>query len=221
MRRRVLWQAGIVAVLISGAWLDSTAKLGLIGAGAAEAKEYYTKKRVNGRWITGRFQKRGASGHSASEARMADTRSGPKTGYRAAETLATGRVPATLTAPPPLEAAPALRPGPGQPSSLALPAASPPREPPAAAAPLVPAREGERLDSLRQALQARANTLTTAGVPPEQASRQAPEPHSVSLDFQTGIKTTLFSDGSMVREPFDVAALKTLAAVPAAAKGVK
>jgi hypothetical protein len=40
----------------------------------------------------------------------------------------------------------------------------------------------------------------------------------VSLDFRSGIKTTLFSDGTIVTEPFDTAALKGLAAAPNQAK---
>jgi hypothetical protein len=69
---------------------------------------------------------------------------------------------------------------------------------------------------LREALQARANTLTaTTGsiVPPR------PEAQSVSLDFDTGMKTTVFKDGSTVREPFDVAAMRGLASPPPAAPG--
>jgi hypothetical protein len=74
------------------------------------------------------------------------------------------------------------------------------------------ASDGERLDKLRQALQARVNALTTGSVAPPETPRPGPEPHSVSLDFLSGVKTTLFSDGTMVREPFDVPALKSLAA---------
>jgi hypothetical protein len=51
--------------------------------------------------------------------------------------------------------------------------------------------------------------------PRPQGPRPAPEPQSVSLDFKSGMKTTLFSDGSTVTEPFDTAALKGLAAAPA------
>jgi hypothetical protein len=40
----------------------------------------------------------------------------------------------------------------------------------------------------------------------------------VSLDFKSGLKTTLFSDGTTVREPFDVAAMKALAASPPEAR---
>ena len=74
----------------------------------------------------------------------------------------------------------------------------------------MPAPEAEHLGKLRQALQARATALTTDSV----VARAAPEPQSVSLDFRSGIKTTLFSDGTIVTEPFDTAALKGLAAAP-------
>jgi len=34
----------------------------------------------------------------------------------------------------------------------------------------------------------------------------------VSFDFQSGVKTTVFTDGTKVEEPFDPAAMKRLAA---------
>jgi hypothetical protein len=78
----------------------------------------------------------------------------------------------------------------------------------------VPLPENERLSKLREALQARANSLTTGTLSPAQAPNAVPEPHSVSLDFRTGTKTTIFSDGTSIQEPFDVGALKGLAAPP-------
>jgi hypothetical protein len=83
---------------------------------------------------------------------------------------------------------------------------------PAGNGPLVPAPEQARLNELRQALQARASALTYENAT-GQGLRPAPEAQAVSLDFKSGIKTTLFSDGTTVREPFDVVALKGLAAV--------
>ncbi len=111
-------------------------------------------------------------------------------------------MPASRTATVPVRAAPAGA------STAPISATAPVAAGAAAAA----GSEGERLDKLRQALQARVNALTTGSVAPPEAPRPGPEPHSVSLDFQSGIKTTLFSDGTMVREPFDVPALKSLAA---------
>jgi hypothetical protein len=186
MRRNILLQVGLVAALAAGLRVDAADGLRLTGAGAADAKEYYTKKRVNGRWINGRFPKRSAARTSRPEE---DTGGAP-------------RVPASRTATVPARAAPAGA------STSPISATAPVAAGAAAAA----GSDGERLDKLRQALQARVNALTTGSVAPPEAPRPGPEPHSVSLDFQSGIKTTLFSDGTMVREPFDVPALKSLAA---------
>jgi hypothetical protein len=75
---------------------------------------------------------------------------------------------------------------------------------------LVPLSDDERLIKLREALRARANALTTGSIAPAPAVR-TPEPQSVSLDFRSGTKTTIFADGTLVTEPFDVGSLKGLA----------
>jgi hypothetical protein len=191
MRRNILLQVGLVAAIATGLRVDATDGLLLTGAGPADAKDYYTKKRVNGRWINGRFSKRSAARTSRPEQ---DTGGAP-------------RVPASRTATVPAHATPAG--ASAWPTSVTAPVAAG-----AAAAAAAAASDGERLDKLRQALQARVNALTTGSVAPPETPRPGPEPHSVSLDFLSGIKTTLFSDGTMVREPFDVPALKSLAAPP-------
>jgi hypothetical protein len=48
----------------------------------------------------------------------------------------------------------------------------------------------------------------------------SPEPQSVSFNFKSGIKTTLFSNGAVVTEPFDIPSLKGLAAAPPLEGGV-
>jgi hypothetical protein len=187
MRRHVLLKVGLVAALAAGLRVDSADGLRLTGAGPADAKDFYTKKRVNGRWISGRFPKRSAA----------------RAGTPDHDTTAS-RVPGSNRATVTARVATA-----GAPTSPMAAAA-----PVAAGAAAASSSEVERLDKLRQALQARVNALTTGSVVPHGSPRPAPEPHSVSLDFQSGIKTTLFSDGMIVREPFDVPALKSLAATP-------
>ena len=50
MRRKMFWRAGIVAAVTFGGCLGmSVGELGLLGVSPAEAKAYYTRKRVNGR----------------------------------------------------------------------------------------------------------------------------------------------------------------------------
>lgn len=225
MRRKVLWRALIAATLVSGGGFGGTAGIGLAGIGPATAKEFYTRKRVNGRWITGRFPKRGAG---ARDQEAGDARPSPRAGAGStASTSPAGRagalqvhgggIPGPGSAPPGMPRM-LVQPSAPMPARPGLPSASS-QGPVSAEAPLGPAPDGERLGKLRQALQARASTLTGGSGDSEPGVRPVPEPQSVSLDFQSGIKTTVFSDGSMVREPFDVATLKSLASPPAETKG--
>ena len=56
MRAKICIHAAFVAALLGTGPSDPFAAL--FGIGPAQAKDYYTRKRVNGRWITGRFPKR-------------------------------------------------------------------------------------------------------------------------------------------------------------------
>jgi hypothetical protein len=56
MRAKICIHAAFVAALLGTGPSDPLAAL--FGIGPAQAKDYYTRKRVNGRWITGRFPKR-------------------------------------------------------------------------------------------------------------------------------------------------------------------
>jgi hypothetical protein len=209
MRRKMFWRAGIVAAVTFGGCLGmSVGELGLLGVSPAEAKAYYTRKRVNGRWITGRFAKRGGG------------LPGVATEQSEAPGIKVSAVRPTLTSPAPVAstsrpepAAPAKRLDPQSPTA---PLAQAPLISPAANARVVSDPEADRLGKLRQALQARASALTAGRF--VEVARPAPEPQSVSLDFKSGMKTTLFSDGTSVTEPFDTTALKGLAAAPGEAK---
>jgi hypothetical protein len=110
----------------------------------------------------------------------------------------------------PLYTAPAQRPAPVPQVAFA----------PSATASSAPGEE-ERLRTLREALQARANSLSTGSVTLPQPARVSPEPQSVSLDFQSGVKTTVFSDGTSIQEQFDVAALKGIASPPRVKPGAQ
>jgi hypothetical protein len=86
--------------------------------------------------------------------------------------------------------------------------------------PLVSPSDEQRLSKLREALQARANSLATgsntAALP---TMRPTPEPRSVTFDFKSGVKTTVFADGTIVEDAFDVAAVRGMASTPPAATG--
>lgn len=206
MRRKIFWRAAICVALVFGGGALSPTDLGFVGVGQAEAKEYYTRKRVNGKWITGRFPKKSfAKKESASRS----ARRGAAVA-RSAEAAPAKHVPV-----PPVKAEPAAQAAPA-PQSTAL--AYAPRS--ATGVTLVPLSEDERLNKLREALRARANALTTGSIAPAPAAAPAPEPQSVSLDFRSGTKTTIFSDGTLVTEPFDVGLLKGIAgAFPGSAAG--
>jgi hypothetical protein len=209
MRRKMFWQAGVFAALtFGGCFGQSGGEVAFVGVSPAEAKAYYTRKRVNGRWVTGRFAKRSGDVQSVAT----EPPEAPRIKVSVVEpTLTSHASPALGRHSEP--GAPAKRPGP---QSATAPLAQAPLVPPLANIPLVSASEAEHLGKLRQALQARATALTTGSV--VEVAHPAPEPQSVSLDFRSGIKTTLFSDGTIVTEPFDTAALKGLAAAPNQAK---
>ena len=76
---------------------------------------------------------------------------------------------------------------------------------------------------LEDALHAHARNLASNSEPASGAPSSAaglsstrpgpaePEPQAVLFDFQSGVKTTVFTDRSKVEEPFDTASMKGLA----------
>lgn len=197
MRRTIYWRAAIcLAALFGGGEVSSTAGLNFIGVGPAEAKAYYTRKRVNGRWIQGRF----ASKSTIKSAAKSATRSAGKRHARISRSARRADEAFSEPAATPARDVALLSPTTGPRGGLATP--------------LVPRSEDERFGQLREALRARASTLTTGTIATPQVLQGALEAQSVSFDFKSGTKTTVFSDGTSVAEPFDVGAMKGLAAAP-------
>jgi hypothetical protein len=234
----------------------------------AEAAQYYTRKRVNGRWITGRFPKAGRTAERTSR----------RGRYAKAREVEEPAEVAPLPPLPPLRERQQLIETAAQPEADAALVTS-------GIGPLASLEEGfgaagDRLARLRAALQARAEALaakaidlppglglasmgTRPALAPEEASAPGPviaatsaqvetrvpvaqpaapvqlsapqappaarastsiaamatgsaskttslEPKSVSYDFETGIRTTVY-ENSVVREAFDPAILKSLA----------
>jgi hypothetical protein len=231
-RRAIVW----VVALAAGLFAIPTGAPSSIGVGTAEARDYYTRKRVNGRWITGRFPRQ-SSAPNPSQAGLEQPPTRPQASghVSAAPIMRTSTSSsATRSLSLPLEPEGELR------SRPVLAAATAPEDSlaglfeasPSGSTPLAAAPQDARLLNLQAALYVRARTLTSE---PEHALGSlpsprslgsprpvpaSPEPKAVSLDFQSGIKTTVFTDGTLVEEPFDPAALKELAgAHPARAPG--
>ena len=269
MRMSLCVRAAVTAgIALAGYMAPPTMSFGIVGVNSVGAAQFYTRKRINGVWVEGRFPKAGRTVRSASAARKADR---TKTVRRVTEVPRS----ATLTALPPVdlrrEATPTpmptrtgtlreTKPAIGLPdveAALVISAVGP--VPPADETGL--AAEG-RVARLRRALEARADELKASSEVPSVAARvpvtapatrvekvaadaveattaasadragramstgsvaegqpaTAPTgklaplvPRSVSYDFETGIKTTVY-ESSVVREPFDRAAMRGLAA---------
>jgi hypothetical protein len=210
MRRNMYWRAAICGAVIFGGGAVSTTDLGFVGVSPAEAKSYYTRKRVDGKWVTGRFPKKSFAKKDVAKAEAAVSRSS-RSARRRARAAAETEAAAQETQVAALRAPKAERALPAAPAP-AVAAASPQQAAPrtTTGVSLIPLSEDERLNRLREALRARANALTTGSIAPIPVVR-APEPQSVSLDFRSGTKTTIFSDGTLVTESFDVSSLRGLA----------
>ena len=189
------------------------------GVAAAEAR-VFTRKRVNGRWITGRFVAKQAASPSRGRVRMA-SRGRPSAQDSEPEQVPTPPVRATLGA----AAAAAV--------TAPLLAGTAPA-PSAASAPQMDERMLKRQEALRERARAIVMTSTsevaaapessapaaTGSLASAPAANARPEPRSLSFDFQSGLKTTVFANGTSVQEKFDIPSLKGLAA-PAPASGAQ
>jgi hypothetical protein len=210
----ILRASVLLAALATGSFGGAdlaTLALGVTPAGANEFYEFYTRKHVRGRWITGHFTRR----HRAALRRSAD----PDARSTRGDTLPDDPDPTPVAPKANAAAEPQSQPEPVFPVRMAQPGTPAARS--GAAAPL--ARD-ERLQKLQEALHAHARTLASNTEPPSDvlpAPRglsslrpvpASPEPKAVSFDFQSGVKTTVFTDGTKVEEPFDPAAMKGLAA---------
>ncbi len=195
----VFLQAALLAAAALGDFGSSPTLSRVIGASPAQAKNFYTRKRINGKWISGRFAKQRTVVKQRKAERSAD-RAGP--GLLAL-------------------AAPVLPASAGRPAADAVALR---------AGPLAPPPRGEHMLKLEEALKAHAHRLRTAAAAARgDESRPAanatgtnamastrPDARSVWLDFDSGVKTILFRDGSTIVEAFDVQALKALASARAA-----
>ena len=197
----------VLAALATGSFGGADTATLAIGITPAGANEFYTRKRVRGRWVTGHFTRR----HSGTRRRNVE----PEAADRG---LQDDPVPTTLAPKTNLTSKQAIKPEPAPPARAAQ--VSDPRAASGVAAPLT---RDERLLKLQDALHAHARNLASNSEPASGAPSSAaglsstrpgpaePEPRAVLFDFQSGVKTTVFTDRSKVEEPFDTASMKGLA----------
>jgi hypothetical protein len=167
--------------------LVSTAAASFLSAGSlvtsAYAGDFYTRKRVNGVWMSGRF----AKNHPVRLAQLKTKTPAPpaeKPPQRIAASLGSrgdDLAPAFQRA---LQARRIV-------SATAMPVAVPTN------ATNVSFSDEDRLLPLRRALEARARTMATT---PRQQNRAV---KAVTFNFETGLRTSIYSDGTVVEEHFD------------------
>ena len=193
-----------LGVFAFAAVLCCTDHSGGVGVGVANAKEFYTRKRVNGRWITGHFTKRERARTSQRKPRIPRAAQATPTRLRIAE---------QPSSPPAIQ--PVIR---EEPLGIEL-SGQPPlvvSAPPLSAEP--PLTSDDRLLKLQEALLARAASLTlspseeqSSGVQTTGSVAVPNAPRSVHFNFQSGIRTTIHADGSIITEPFDPAVEQRIA----------
>jgi hypothetical protein len=138
---------------------------GFLGVTSAEADgQFYTRKRINGRWVTGKWP------------RGSDQRKG-------ASSLTTRSAAQVVTREAIVQKAAAVIPA---------PAAMPPKQ----------AETPPSHDLLQKSVEARAKQMA--------AALGSATPRSVTFDFETGVKTVVFSHGVVKEEPFDPESMRFL-----------
>jgi hypothetical protein len=146
-------------------------------ADAVQSREYYTRKRVNGVWITGYFERKRPDRSPADPSRPAD-RSGD-----------TPRLPTSVEGAADEDRPPFQRAAEARRSVVD-----------AAFAGVLPPEPG--LLPLRQALETRARIMATVETGRTASARAI---RSVTLDFERFTRTIQFVDGSRTEEPFEPA----------------
>jgi hypothetical protein len=143
---------------------------------SAHAREFYTRKRVNGVWIKGHFWKKKPSKVVAAEQGSSPT--APKT-----------------VAAVPVEVAYL---GSVEDLSPAYQRASEARQQAIAFDPPLPLSDVSRLIPLRRALEAKARAMADTTLP------VALRVKAVTFDFETSMRTITYDNGSVREEPFDL-----------------
>jgi len=190
-----------VKTLVIIALVSVTSAFGL-GLGnltiSTQAGEYYTRKRVNGVWMTGRFSR-----HHAIRTAQLETKTPSPPAEPLSTTVPTGTIANDDLAPAFQRAFQARRAGGAAvaavaaAASIASKAATPVPTTSASVPAAVSLTENERLLPLRKALEARAKVMAVSTT---SSSRNI---KAVTFNFETGLRTSVYTDGSVVEERFE------------------
>jgi hypothetical protein len=173
--------------------------------GSAQAGEYYTRKRVNGVWMTGRFARQ----HPVRTAQLQTKTEAPvsapvseKPPQRVAATVANA---GDDLAPAFQRAQQIMRSVAAVPIAIPVAVSAAAKSTASATAPAptsVAFSDEDRLLPLRRALEARAKIMAVSTVP---SSRTPPTRNikAVTFNFETGLRTSIYNDGSVVEDHFD------------------
>jgi hypothetical protein len=142
---------------------------------SADAKEFYTRKRVNGVWIKGHFRRKKPRTAAAAQGGSPTL---PK--KAAAVPVAVAYLGSVDDLSPAFQRAAEAR----QQAMGFDPASSLP--------------DVDRLIPLRRALEAKARAMAAPALP------VSPRIRTVTFDFEVGVRTVTYDDGSIREEPFDL-----------------
>jgi hypothetical protein len=140
---------------------------------SAQAREFYTRKRVNGVWIKGHFRRQKPSNGVAAQG------ASPTTPKKEAA-VAVAYLGSVEDLPP------------------AFQRAAQARHQAIAFDPTLSLSDVGRLIPLRQALEAKAREMVGTALP------VAPRVKAITFDFESGMRTSIYEDGSVREEPFDL-----------------
>jgi hypothetical protein len=161
----------LVKVALIGTLLIPAAPIAGPAIGSAQAKEFYTRKRVNGVWIKGHFKRK-------QPARQAVAQKGDRADKAVqAERAKVAYLDPRVDRAPPFQRAAEAR---------------------ALAAATLYVEDGS-LVPLRRALEAKAKAMSAAAMPAAPRTVK-----TVTFDFATGLRTSIYDDGSVQEEPFDL-----------------
>jgi hypothetical protein len=182
------WPTSTVRAVLVGTALTLAVPVLVPAAVSVQAGEFYTRKRVNGVWITGKFRRKHHAEVTKASAVAGKAEEGGKEEIAdQAEKAEKTKKPVDVTY---LDPADDRKPA----FQRAMEARQAMKRPEG----LLATGDDVRLLPLQRALEAKARSLAET-LPPLRNVK------TVTYDFDTGLRTSIYSDGSIAEEPFDSA----------------